>query len=103
MSYDEIMHMPFLLYCYLMVADTCCDPTGGYIDQVRHGQLLSAIYLSSGNVKKTDLGKFSPLELADYNGILSGKTQEELLQDRQKEKHKRIMAMFNIEGNNDGE
>lgn len=102
MTADEIMSCPFLLFQYLMVLDALIEPSGGYIEQIRHGQLLSAIYMSSGNVSKNDYDKFSPLALADMNGLISGKTQEELLQDRKKENHNKIMSLFDIKDDNDG-
>lgn len=102
MGYEEIMSMPFLLYQYLMVLDALIEPSGGYIDQLRHGQVLSAIYMASGYVGKNDYDKFTPLALADINGLISGKTQEELIQDRKKENHNKIMSLFDIKENSDG-
>ncbi|MCW2478119.1 hypothetical protein [Candidatus Symbiopectobacterium sp. NZEC135] len=101
MGYDEIMSMPFLLFQYLMVLDQLIEPSGAYIEQMRHAQTLSAIYLSTGNVKKSDFDKFAPMNF-DYIGVLSGKTQEELLQDRKKENYNKIMSLFDIKDNNDG-
>ncbi|MBK4474082.1 hypothetical protein JJQ32_23090, partial [Enterobacter hormaechei] len=58
-------------------------PDSSQIEQIRHTELLQAIWLSTGNIKKEDIPKFSIYELDSLN-IISNKTLAEQHAEREK-------------------
>lgn len=75
--------MPVLLFYYLFVFKEIVDPDSSQIEQIRHTELLQAIYLSTGNIKKEDIPRFSIYELDSLN-IISNKTLAEQEAEREK-------------------
>ncbi|WP_426729304.1 hypothetical protein [Enterobacter cloacae complex sp. 357B1] len=73
--------MPVLLFFYLLVFKESVDPDSSQIEQIRHIELLQAIWLSTGNIKKEDIPKFSIYELDSLN-IISNKTLAEQQAER---------------------
>lgn len=80
---EDLYTMPFSLFIYLFVYDTFVEPNSSRIDQVRHTEILQAIWLSTGNIKKEDLKKFSITELDSLN-IINNKTIKEQAEEREK-------------------
>ncbi|UAN42540.1 hypothetical protein KGP24_08910 [Enterobacter sp. JBIWA008] len=83
---DDLYTMPILLFFYLLVFKESVDPDSSQIEQIRHTELLQAIWLSTGNIKKEDIPKFSIYELDSLN-IISNKT----LAEQQAEREKKIV------------
>lgn len=75
--------MPVLLFFYLLIFKESVDPDSSQIEQIRHAELLQAIWLSTGNIKKEDIPKFSIYELDSLN-IISNKTLAEQHAEREK-------------------
>lgn len=75
--------MPVLLFFYLLIFKGSVDPDSSQIEQIRHTELLQAIWLSTGNIKKEDIPKFSIYELDSLN-IISNKTLAEQHAEREK-------------------
>lgn len=75
--------MPVLLFFYLLVFKESVDPDSSQIEQIRHAEILQAIWLSTGNIKKEDIPKFSVYELDSLN-IISNKTLAEQQAEREK-------------------
>ncbi|MEB8046868.1 hypothetical protein NGI02_01160 [Escherichia fergusonii] len=80
---EDLYTMPFSLFIYLFVYDTFVEPNSSRIDQLRHTEILQAIWLSTGNIKKEDLKKFSITELDSLN-IINNKTIKEQAEEREK-------------------
>ncbi len=80
---EDLCTMPFSLFIYLFVYDTFVEPNSSRIEQVRHTEILQAIWLSTGNIKKEDLKKFSITELDSLN-IINNKTIKEQAEEREK-------------------
>ncbi|HHA2355732.1 TPA: hypothetical protein ACOEP5_000005 [Enterobacter hormaechei subsp. xiangfangensis] len=80
---DDLYTMPVLLFFYLLIFKESVDPDSSQIEQIRHTELLQAIWLSTGNIKKEDIPKFSIYELDSLN-IISNKTLAEQLAEREK-------------------
>lgn len=82
---DELCTMPILLFYYLLIYNETVNPDSAQIEQIRHTELLQAIWLSAGNIKKEDIPKFNIHELDSLN-LVSNQT----LAERQVEREKRI-------------
>ncbi|HBV4973583.1 TPA: hypothetical protein MDZ92_005390 [Klebsiella pneumoniae] len=80
---DDLYTMPVLLFFYLLVFKESVDPDSSQIEQIRHTEILQAIWLSTGNIKKEDIPKFSIYELDSLN-IISNKTLAEQHAEREK-------------------
>ena len=80
---DDLYTMPVLLFFYLLIFKESVDPDSSQIEQIRHTELLQAIWLSTGNIKKEDITKFSIYELDSLN-IISNKTLAEQHAEREK-------------------
>ncbi|HBQ6491979.1 hypothetical protein M8S89_07015 [Enterobacter asburiae] len=80
---DDLYTMPVLLFFYLLVFKESVDPDSSQIEQIRHTELLQAIWLSTGNIKKEDIPRFSIYELDSLN-IISNKTLAEQQAEREK-------------------
>ncbi|MCK6643965.1 hypothetical protein L8S64_10350 [Enterobacter bugandensis] len=80
---DDLYTMPVLLFFYLLVFKQSVDPDSSQIEQIRHTELLQAIWLSTGNIKKEDIPKFSIYELDSLN-VISNKTLAEQHAEREK-------------------
>ncbi|MCD1388286.1 hypothetical protein [Escherichia coli] len=80
---EDLCTMPFSLFIYLFAYDTFVEPNSSRIEQVRHTEILQAIWLSTGNIKKEDLKKFSITELDSLN-IINNKTIKEQAEEREK-------------------
>ncbi|EPK7656498.1 TPA: hypothetical protein PSL42_000252 [Klebsiella oxytoca] len=80
---DDLYTMPVLLFFYLLIFKESVDPDSSQIEQIRHAELLQAIWLSTGNIKKEDIPKFSIYELDSLN-IISNKTLAEQHAEREK-------------------
>ena len=80
---DDLYTMPVLLFFYLLVFKESVDPDSSQIEQIRHTELLQAIWLSTGNIKNEDIPKFSIYELDSLN-IISNKTLAEQHAEREK-------------------
>ena len=80
---DDLYTMPVLLFFYLLVFKESVDPDSSQIEQIRHAEILQAIWLSTGNIKKEDIPKFSVYELDSLN-IISNKTLAEQQAEREK-------------------
>ncbi|EOV2735870.1 hypothetical protein ACOMQ5_000793 [Enterobacter cloacae] len=80
---DDLYTMPVLLFFYLLVFKESVDPDSLQIEQIRHTEILQAIWLSTGNIKKEDIPKFSIYELDSLN-IISNKTLAEQQAEREK-------------------
>ncbi|MES3530075.1 hypothetical protein [Enterobacter hormaechei] len=80
---DDLYTMPVLLFFYLLIFKESVDPDSSQIEQIRHTELLQAIWLSTGNIKKEDIPKFSIYELDSLN-IISNKTLVEQHAEREK-------------------
>jgi len=80
---DDLYTMPVLLFFYLLIFKESVDPDSSQIEQIRHTELLQAIWLSTGNIKKEDIPKFSIYELDSLN-IISNKTLAEQHAEREK-------------------
>lgn len=80
---DDLYTMPVLLFFYLLIFKESVDPDSSQIEQIRHTELLQAIWLSTGNIKKEDIPKFSIYELDSLN-IISNKTLAEQYAEREK-------------------
>lgn len=80
---DDLYTMPVLLFFYLLVFKESVDPDSSQIEQIRHTEILQAIWLSTGNIKKEDIPKFSIYELDSLN-IISNKTLAEQQEEREK-------------------
>ncbi|EIS2836063.1 hypothetical protein MOV73_000875 [Raoultella ornithinolytica] len=80
---DDLYTMPVLLFFYLLVFKESVDPDSSQIEQIRHTEILQAIWLSTGNIKKEDIPKFSIYELDSLN-IISNKTLAEQQAEREK-------------------
>ena len=80
---DDLYTMPVLLFFYLLVFKESVDPDSSQIEQIRHTEILQAIWLSTGNIKKEDIPKFSIYELDSLN-IISNKTLSEQHAEREK-------------------
>ncbi|HAS1166817.1 TPA: hypothetical protein U6L14_004916 [Klebsiella pneumoniae] len=80
---DDLYTMPVLLFFYLLIFKESVDPDSSQIEQIRHTELLQAIWLSTGNIKKEDIPKFSIYELDSLN-IISNKTLAEQHTEREK-------------------
>jgi len=83
--------MPVLLFFYLLVFKESVDPDSSQIEQIRHTELLQAIWLSTGNIKKEDIPKFSIYELDSLN-IISNKTLAEQHAAREKKIAEQLKA-----------
>ncbi|GAL57867.1 hypothetical protein EV102420_08_03300 [Pseudescherichia vulneris NBRC 102420] len=82
---EELCTMPILLFYYLLIYNETVNPDSAQIEQIRHTELLQAIWLSTGNIKKEDIHKFNIHELDSLN-LVSNQT----LAERQVEREKRI-------------
>jgi len=82
---EELCTMPILLFYYLLIYNETVNPDSALIEQIRHTELLQAIWLSTGNIKKEDIPKFNIHELDSLN-LVSNQT----LAERQVEREKRI-------------
>ena len=82
---EELCTMPILLFYYLLIYNEAVNPDSAQIDQIRHAEILQALWLSTGNVKKEDIKKFSIHELDSLN-LISNKT----ISEQQAEREKRI-------------
>ncbi|EOU9592079.1 hypothetical protein ACOJEA_004779 [Klebsiella aerogenes] len=80
---DELYTMPFILFIYLYVFTEIVNPDNARIDQIRHTEMLQAIYLHTGNVSKEHLSKFALGELDSLN-LISSKTLREQAEEREK-------------------
>lgn len=80
---DDLYTMSVLLFFYLLIFKESVDPDSSQIEQIRHTELLQAIWLSTGNIKKEDIPKFSIYELDSLN-IISNKTLAEQHAEREK-------------------
>ncbi|CQI92556.1 Uncharacterised protein [Yersinia rohdei] len=92
-SYQEMMAMPLALFNLLFVYESYVEPNGARIDQIRHAQVLETLYKSSGNLSKEGLRSISINDF-DMCGLISGKSQEELLKQKQKADHDNMMRLF---------
>jgi len=82
---EELCTMPILLFYYLLIYNETVNPDSAQIEQIRHTELLQAIWLSTGNIKREDIPKFNIHELDSLN-LVSNQT----LTERQVEREKRI-------------
>lgn len=82
-SVDELCTMPFDLFVHLYVYEEIVNPSSAKVEQIRHTELLQAIWLSTGNIKKEDKHKFSITELDSLN-LISMKTIKEQSDEREK-------------------
>lgn len=98
-SFVEMQSMPLALCNALYVYDTFIAPSGPRIDQIRHAQVLETLYKSSGNLSKEGMRSIS-IQDFDMYGLISGKSQEELLQDKNKKDHENMMRLFVSEDKN---
>lgn len=85
---DELYTMPLLIFFYIYVYDTVIDPNSAQVDQMRHCEIMQALWLSTGNIRKEDMHKFGTKEF-DSLGLLSNKTRAEQAEERV-EKEKQI-------------
>lgn len=92
---DELCNMPILLFYYLTIYNEIVNPDSAQVQQIRHTELLQAIWLSSGHIKKEDLPKFNIHEL-DSLDLVANKTLAEL----QEEREKRIAEQNKIQATN---
>lgn len=98
-SYSEMGSMPLPLFNALYVYENFIAPSGPRIDQIRHAQVLETIYKSSGNLSKEGMRSIS-IQDFDMYGLISGKSTEELLQDKNKKDHENMMRLFVSEDKN---
>lgn len=75
--------MPLSLFIHLFVYEELINPSSAKVHQIRHTEILQAIWLSTGNIKKEDMGKFSIHELDSLN-LISNKTVKEQHGEREK-------------------
>lgn len=80
---DELYAMPLNLFLALYVYEEIVNPNSAQIQQIRHTELIRAIYLSTGNVPKQHLGNFTLTELDSLN-LISNKTMAEQAEEREK-------------------
>ncbi len=75
--------MPILLFYYLLIFNETVNPDSAQVEQIRHTELLQAIWLSTGNIRKEDIKKFNIHELDSLN-LISAKTIKEQKEEREK-------------------
>ncbi|POU02314.1 hypothetical protein C3369_07555 [Escherichia sp. ESNIH1] len=75
--------MPVLLFYYLLIYNETVNPDSAQVEQIRHTELLQAIWLSTGNIRKEDIPKFNIHELDSLN-LISTKTIKEQKEEREK-------------------
>lgn len=80
---EDLCTMPFSLWIYLYVYQEIVNPSSSRIDQIRHTELLQAIWLSTGNVPKENIKNFQLTELDTLN-LIDGKTTKEQAEEREK-------------------
>lgn len=80
---EELCTMPVLLFYYLLIYNETVNPDSAQVEQIRHTELLQAIWLSTGNIRKEDIPKFNIHELDSLN-LISAKTIKEQKEEREK-------------------
>ncbi|CRY67042.1 Uncharacterised protein [Yersinia kristensenii] len=100
-SFQEMGSMPLPLFNALFVYETYIAPSGPRIDQIRHAQVLETLYKSSGNLSKEGMRSISINDF-DMCSLISGKSQQELLEEQNKKKHDNMMRLFVNEDKNNG-
>lgn len=80
---EELCTMPVLLFYYLLIYNETVNPDSAQVEQIRHTELLQAIWLSTGNIRKEDIPKFNIHELDSLN-LISTKTIKEQKEEREK-------------------
>jgi len=80
---EELCTMPVLLFYYLLIYNETVNPDSAQVEQIRHTELLQAIWLSTGNIRKEDIPNFNIHELDSLN-LISTKTIKEQKEEREK-------------------
>ncbi|CNH80826.1 Uncharacterised protein [Yersinia pekkanenii] len=98
-SFQEMGAMPLPLFNALYIYENHIAPSGPRIDQIRHAQVLETLYKSSGNMSKEGMRSIS-IQDFDMCGLISGKSQQELLEEQNKKKHDNMMRLFTEDKDN---